>query len=157
MFSFHSIGSQSISESFRNLFDFVMQYFYSEWLAKFKQKVFIFSSRFWDNELMETSILNSKENENEKETEKDKENDNERDKEEDNMLRYPFVCHEDFIFIPRLNQETKCWEMVLLCYLNRIKVKESGKRPCIVHWNVQPRDEGGRVRGKSVTNRIQLE
>ena len=136
----------------RNLFDFVMQYVYSEWLAKFKQKVFIFSSRFWDNELMEMSMLNSKENDNDKD--KEKENENERDKEENDIIRYPFVFDKDFIFIPRLNQETKCWEMVLLCYLNRIKVKESGKRPCIVHWNVQPRDEGGRVRGKSTMNQM---
>ena len=64
----------------QKLFDFVMLYVYSEWMAVFKERVFIFSALF----------------------------DLESDK--DTVARYPLLFETDFVFIPRLNRDTKCWK-----------------------------------------------
>ena len=108
------------------LMDFGLLYIYSGWLPKFKERIHLFSSRFYKKEIANIDKADDKD-----------------------VTYFDFLFDKDFLVIPKENKVTSCWDVIIVCYHNNIKDKIGKQKPCIVHWDVFE----GNNKGKNATNK----
>eukprot|EP01083_Nonionella_stella_P007672 22081_1 len=103
-----------------NVMDFALKYIYVQWIAPFKERVYIFSSQFYEHEVRDM------------------------DSDGADVTYFDFVFDTDFLVIPHMNVSTNCWEMIIICYPNCIVNKKAKQKPCIVTWDILQKDNRGK-------------
>merc|ERR1712129_286416 len=88
-----------------------------------KERIYIFSSRFYEEEIANMDAKN--------------------------LMYFDFLFDKDFLIIPKRNEHTQCWEIIVVCYHANVQKKVGKQKSCIVCWDVY---EGNR-KGKSNTNK----